>query len=93
MEANCRSFNRLPQEHFADFAPLAHQQDNNDIPGRTPQLTASAELLNSIRVTARPPVQRNPFYEPIKVAAAPRAPATRADGAGQIADPGGELRW
>lgn len=35
--------------------------------GQAPQLQAEADLLKAIRETGRTPVQRNTFYEPIKV--------------------------
>jgi hypothetical protein len=33
----------------------------------SPQLQTEAEMIKSIRETGRTPVQRNTFYEPIKV--------------------------
>ena len=35
--------------------------------GQAPQLQAEADLVRAIRETGRTPVQRNTFYEPIKV--------------------------
>jgi aminodeoxyfutalosine synthase len=35
----------------------------------SPQLQTEAEMLKAIRETGRTPVQRNTFYEPIKVLA------------------------
>jgi aminodeoxyfutalosine synthase len=46
--------------------------------GQAPQLQAEADLVKAIRETGRTPVQRNTFYEPIKV----WAPQT-ATGAGE----------
>jgi aminodeoxyfutalosine synthase len=34
---------------------------------RSPQLQTEAEMLKAIRETGRTPVQRNTFYEPIKI--------------------------
>jgi aminodeoxyfutalosine synthase len=34
---------------------------------KTPQSQTEAEMLKAIRETGRTPVQRNTFYEPIKV--------------------------
>jgi aminodeoxyfutalosine synthase len=44
--------------------------------GPSPQLQAEADLVKAIRETGRTPVQRNTFYEPIKVweATAPTTP-------------------
>ena len=47
---------------------------------RTPQLQTETEMIRAIRETGRAPVQRNTFYEPIKVWDAP------ADGEGSPAD-------
>jgi aminodeoxyfutalosine synthase len=38
---------------------------------RTPQLQTEMEMIKAIRETGRTPVQRNTFYEPIKVWDAP----------------------
>jgi len=34
---------------------------------KTPQLQTEAEMVKAIRETGRCPVQRNTFYEPVKV--------------------------
>ncbi len=51
---------------------------------KTPQVTAEAELVKAIRETGREPVQRDTFYEPVKVwgdgpPATPPEPAGPAD--------------
>ncbi|MFN3407948.1 MAG: aminofutalosine synthase MqnE [Limisphaerales bacterium] len=46
--------------------------------GPSPQLQAEADLVKAIRETGRTPVQRNTFYEPLKVWEAP--PATTPGG-------------
>jgi len=40
---------------------------------RSPQLQTETEMLKAIRETGRTPVQRNTFYEPIKIWDAPPA--------------------
>jgi aminodeoxyfutalosine synthase len=43
---------------------------------KSPQLQTEAEMIKAIRETGRTPVQRNTFYEPIKVWDMPLAPST-----------------
>jgi aminodeoxyfutalosine synthase len=43
---------------------------------KSPQLQTEAEMVKAIRETARTPVQRNTFYEPIKVLADGHPPTT-----------------
>ncbi len=52
---------------------------------QSPQLHTEAEMLKAIREAGRSPVQRNTFYEPIKVWA--DAPPTAAGGEGEVASP------
>jgi aminodeoxyfutalosine synthase len=51
--------------------------------GQAPQLQAEADLVKAIRETGRTPVQRNTFYEPIKVWEPQTATAASGDTAGQ----------
>jgi aminodeoxyfutalosine synthase len=41
---------------------------------QSPQLQTEAEMIKAIRETGRTPVQRNTFYEPIKVWDMPAPP-------------------
>jgi len=50
--------------------------------GQAPQLQAEADLVKAIRETGRTPVQRNTFYEPIKVWE-PQAATSTTNGAAQ----------
>jgi len=45
----------------------------------SPQLQTEAEMIKAIREAGRTPVQRNTFYEPIKVLENPPAAATEAE--------------
>jgi aminodeoxyfutalosine synthase len=45
-----------------------------------PQLQTEAAMLKAIREAGREPVQRNTFYEPIKVWDSPASPDAPADG-------------
>jgi aminodeoxyfutalosine synthase len=45
----------------------------------SPQLQTEAEMIKAIRETGRTPVQRNTFYEPIKVLADGHQPVANAD--------------
>lgn len=48
---------------------------------RTPQLQTEAEMIKAIREAGRTPVQRNTFYEPIRICdALPSATEVKADG-------------
>lgn len=51
--------------------------------GQAPQLQAEADLVKAIRETGRTPVQRNTFYEPIKVWEASQPATPTSDTAGQ----------
>ena len=51
--------------------------------GQAPQLQAEADLVRAIRETGRTPVQRNTFYEPIKVWEALPATTTGGDASGK----------
>lgn len=51
--------------------------------GQAPQLQAEADLVKAIRETGRTPVQRNTFYEPIKVWEASQSATATSDKAGQ----------
>jgi aminodeoxyfutalosine synthase len=46
---------------------------------KTPQLQTEAEMVKAIRETGRRPVQRNTFYEPVKVWDPPAGAATGKD--------------
>ena len=48
--------------------------------GPSPQLQAEAQLVRAIRETGRTPVQRNPFYEPIKILADGNQPTANGEG-------------
>jgi aminodeoxyfutalosine synthase len=50
---------------------------------QSPQLQTEAEMIKAIRETGCTPVQRNSFYEPIKVWEGPLAPAPPADESGR----------
>ena len=43
---------------------------------RSPQLQTEAAMVKAIRETGRTPVQRNTFYEPIKILADGHPPTT-----------------
>src|SRR5262249_51554400 len=47
---------------------------------KSPQLQTEADLLKAIREAGRTPVQRNTFYEPIKVEDDPPLPKPAEDG-------------
>ncbi len=47
---------------------------------RSPQLQTEAEMIKAIREAGRVPVQRNTFYEPIRVWDEPPAPKSAPDG-------------
>jgi aminodeoxyfutalosine synthase len=47
---------------------------------KTPQLQSETEMLKAIREARRIPVQRNTFYEPIKLWEEQKAPQDTADG-------------
>jgi aminodeoxyfutalosine synthase len=51
--------------------------------GQAPQLQAEADLVKAIRETGRTPVQRNTFYEPIKVWEPQTATAASGESAGK----------
>jgi aminodeoxyfutalosine synthase len=51
--------------------------------GQAPQLQAEADLVKAIRETGRTPVQRNTFYEPIKVWEALPAATNGGDASGK----------
>ena len=51
----------------------------------SPQLQTESDMIKAIREAGRTPVQRNTFYEPIKVLPEAAAPATEAENAGHSA--------
>jgi aminodeoxyfutalosine synthase len=48
---------------------------------KTPQLQTEASMVKAIREAGREPVQRNTFYEPIKLWDSPPKPEETGDGA------------